>query len=66
MLSIYNSVKEEIGWLLDWVLWHINPCELLNAKSECMCIQNMICKWIGVGNMLKKSGLICLHTVKWS
>ena len=22
-----------VGWLVVWVLWHINFCQLLNAKS---------------------------------
>ena len=22
-----------VGWLVSWVLWHINLCKLFNAKS---------------------------------
>ena len=23
-----------IDWLIVWILWHINPCKLFNAKSS--------------------------------
>ena len=26
---------------VDWVLWHINPCTLVNAKSICEYISNI-------------------------
>ena len=29
--STYNQIH--IDWLIGWVLWHINPCRLFNAKS---------------------------------
>ena len=30
----FNSDWEmSVGWLVGWVLWHINLCRLFNAKS---------------------------------
>ena len=29
--SPFNSIHR--GKMVDWVLWHINPCRLFNAKS---------------------------------
>ena len=34
-VSYWNKV---IGWLVVWVLWHINLCRLFNAKSIFMKI----------------------------
>ena len=28
----WSSMSPEIGWLVVWVLWHINLCRLCNAK----------------------------------
>ena len=37
------TLMEEIdGWLLAWILWHINLCRLFNAKSNFKQIINSI------------------------
>ena len=33
-----HSYMVLIGWLVGWVLWHINLCRLFNAKSIFMKI----------------------------
>ena len=30
--------NKSVGWLVGWVLWHINLCRLFNAKSTLMQI----------------------------
>ena len=30
-------------WLISWVLWHINPCKLFNAKSHLYIQISNIC-----------------------
>ena len=30
---VFNSDVIVLGWLVGWVLWHINLCKLFNAKS---------------------------------
>ena len=45
---------------VGWVLWHIKPCRLFNAKS-CLYLYKT---WF-VGNISDKPEPICLDTAKW-
>ena len=34
--------NNDVGWLVGWVLWHINHCRLFNAKSIFIHINSSI------------------------
>ena len=38
VLYIFIISQDYVGWLVGWVLWHINLCRLFNAKSIIMKI----------------------------
>ena len=39
LFVFYSFIKRLlVGWLVGWVLWHINLCRLFNAKSIFMKI----------------------------
>ena len=37
-----KHTNEIVHWLVGWVLWHINPCRLFNAKSIFIQINSSI------------------------
>ena len=41
-LKCSNQMSYFFGWLVVWVLWHINLCRLFNAKSILMQIVSSI------------------------
>ena len=68
-------VKKQLNFFINnfcfgWILWHINPCRLFNAKSWLHIYLHyvyMICKPSLLRTLfLNKPKLICLHTIKWS
>ena len=40
--SLLSGIRWSVGWLVDWVLWHINLCSLFNAKYTFMQIISSI------------------------
>ena len=37
----------ELSWWVSWVLWHINPCRLFNAKSYLYIYIKYVGFWLG-------------------
>ena len=45
-----------------YILWHINPCSLFNAK---LYIYDLATNSLSVTLLLNEPELICLHIVEW-
>ena len=61
-----QQLCELVGWLVVWVLWHINPCRSFNAKF-CLYIHTYSTKDfktnIKVGRIFYLQDFLCLHKI---